>query len=125
MKLLLRRTQGAAILGKPTFALDVRAELSDDERARISKYKLGDTTLFSRYEMTDRGKGLLGLISRIIFKMRNLTITVNNLTNGKHIECKDVVEMLAIEEHIREAGRTFISVLRASTHFGGEEVVEL
>jgi hypothetical protein len=35
------------------------------------------------------------------------------------------MEMLAVEQQIREAAQTFGSVLRAASQFGGEEVIEL
>ena len=49
MKLLLKRDQRpAAIMGAPTFTLDVRAEITPEERAAIDKYKLGKTLLYVR-----------------------------------------------------------------------------
>jgi hypothetical protein len=126
MKLLLRRDQRSGMLGgKPVFSLEVRAEITDEERAAISKYRLGETELYASYEVLDRGSGLLGVASRLAFKAITLTITVNDLANGKRVECKDVVEMLAIEEHVRDAARTFADVLAAARQFGGEEVLEL
>ena len=124
MKLLLRRDQRAGLMGKVVFTLDVRAQLSDDEKARIRKYKLHDTELYASHEITG-GRGLLGMASRFAYKAVTLTIAVKDLENGKRIEVKDVVELLAIEEHIRQAAQTFKQVLDAASHFGGEEVLEL
>ena len=59
MKLLLRRDQKSGMLGGVTFQLEVRADLSADERANISKYKLGKTILYTRGELVDKGAGLL------------------------------------------------------------------
>ena len=56
--------------------------------------------------------------------MVNLSISVDNLTKGKQIDCKDVVEMLAVEQQIKEACETFKAVLTAAATFGGEEVIE-
>lgn len=125
MKLLLRRDQKSGMLGKVTFTLAVRAELSDEEKANIKKYKLGDTMLYERAKTVDPGSGLLGLASRMAFKMINLTISVRDLEGGKQVECKDIVEMLAVEEQIKEAAQTFQSVLTAASTFGGEEVMDL
>lgn len=125
MKLLLCRDQKTSLLGKVIFTVSVRAELSDEEKAHIKKYKLGDTMLYERSKITDPGSGLLGLASRLAFKMINLTISVNDLENGKQVECKDIVEMLAVEEQIKDAARTFRNVLEASTTFGGEEIIEI
>jgi hypothetical protein len=112
-------------MGKISFVLDVRAELTDDEKSNVKKYKLGDTMLYERDKLADRGSGLLGLASRLAFKMINITVSVDDLSGGKQIECKDIVEMLAVEDQIREAAQTFKNVLAAAASFGGEEVVEL
>ena len=125
MKLLLRRDQKSGLIGKITFTLAVRAELTDEERNNIRKYKLGDTMLYERNKLLDKGSGLLGLASRVAFKMMNLTLCIDDLSDGKKIDCKDIVEMLAVEEQIKEAAQTFKNVLEAAASFGGEEVLEL
>lgn len=125
MKLLLRRNQKTGMLGKIIFIIAVRAELSDEEKADIKKYKLGDTMLYERSKITDPGSGLLGMASRLAFRMINLSISVNDLEKGKEVECKDVVEMLAVEEQIKEAAHTFRTVLGAASTFGGEEIIEI
>lgn len=113
------------MLGKMIFTLDVRADLSAEEKTNIRKYKLGETELYSTHEMTDRGSGLLGLASRLAYKAMTLRVTVNDLEGGKRIECKDIVEMIAVEGQIKEAAQTFKQVLEAAAHFGGEEAMEL
>lgn len=125
MKLLLRRDQKSGMLGKITFTLAVRAELTDEEKANIKKYKLGETMLYERLKTIDPGSGLLGMASRMAFKMINLTISVKDLEGGKQVDCKDIVEMLAVEEQIKEAAQIFRSVLNAASTFGGEEVIEI
>ena len=127
MKLLLRRYQKSGIMsmGKIVFQLDVRADLTGDEKRNIDKYKLGDTMLYEKMTLTDKGSGLLGLASRLAFKMINLTISVDDLSKGKRVDCKDIVEMLAVEDQIKEAAQTFKNVLQAAASFGGEEIVEL
>lgn len=125
MKLLLRRDQRSGVLGgKPVFSLAVRSELTGPESEAIKRYKLGQTVLYASHEVTG-GSGLLGAASRLAYKAMTISLTVADLTDGKTIECKDVVEMLAIEDQVKEAARTFKQVLDAASHFGGEEVVEL
>ena len=125
MKLLLRRNQRSGLLGKAVFVLEVRAEISDEEQANIRKYKLGDTQLYASHELLDKGRGLLGAASRLAFKAMTISVSVNDLAGGKKIECKDIIEMLAVEEQITEAAKTFKQVLDAAAQFGGEVVVEL
>ncbi len=124
MKLLLRRDQKSGLMGKIAFVLDVRAELTGDEKNSIAKYKLGNTMLYEREKLADKGSGLIGMASRVAFKMMNLSVSVDDLSKGKQIECKDIVEMIAVEDQIKEACQTFKSVLTAAASFGGEEVVE-
>lgn len=125
MKLLLRRDQKSGLMGGVTFMLDVRADISDDERASIEKYKLGEVVLYERSKIVDPGSGLLGAAFRLAHKMTNISVKVNDLAKGKHIECKDIVEMLAVEEQIKEAAATFKQVLSAAAGFGGEQVLEV
>jgi hypothetical protein len=126
MKLLIRRDQKAGMMGigKIAFTLDVRAELTEDEKSALKKYKLGDTMLYEKDKIVG-GAGFLGAASRLALKMMTVSISVNDLQNGKRIECKDIVEMLAVEEQIKEAAQTFIAVLAAAKTFGGEEVVDI
>jgi hypothetical protein len=125
MKLLLRHDQKSGLMGKVTFTLTVRADLSQQEKDNIQKYKLGDTVLYERMTMVDKGSGLLGVASRLAFKMMNLSVAIKDLTDGTKIDCKDIVEMLAVEDQIKEAAHTFKNVLEAAANFGGEEVIEI
>lgn len=125
MNLLLRRDQRSTMMGNVSFSLEVRADLTPAERANIAKYKLGSSLLYTRGEIVDRGAGLLGLASRLAFKALNISVTVDDLAGGKRIECKDILEMLAVEGQIKEAALTFKQILDAAAHFGGEEVVEI
>lgn len=127
MKLLLRRDQktGGLISKSVTFTLDVRAELTPDEITNINKYKLGDAMLYERNPLIDKGSGLLGLASRAVHKALNLSISVNDLVNGKRVECKDIIEMIAVEDQIKEAAEMFKNVLNTAAGFGGEQVLEL
>ena len=125
MKLLLRRDQRSGMLGgKPVFSIDVRAEISEEDRAAIKKYKLGETVLYATHDIVG-GSGLLGAASRLAIKAMTISVSVNDLATGKKVECKDIVEMLGVEDQLKEAAKTFKAVLDAAKHFGGEEVVEL
>ena len=120
MKLLIQRDQKKGLLGGSIkFILKARAELSDEEQDNIKKYKMSKTLLYTNME--DRGAGLLGVLSR--FAMA-IDITVSDLVNGRQVDCKDIIEMLAVEEQIKEACNNFKNVLDAAASFGGEEIIE-
>lgn len=126
MKLLLRRSQRGGMLGKIIFSLDVRASLTDEERSNIKKYKLGDGLLYERKAMNESGRNEYEKLGHaLVHRFLNLTISVNDLANGKTIECKDILEMLAAEAQVREAAQNFKQILEAAAHFDGEEVLEL
>ncbi|MEM7206495.1 MAG: hypothetical protein AAF434_01600 [Pseudomonadota bacterium] len=119
MKLSIQRDQKSG-LTKPTFILIARVEVSEEEKEHIKKYKLGKTMLYSN--LNDRGSGVIGALSRFAI---GIEITVNDLVDGKKVECKEILEMLAIEEQIKEACQNFKRILDAAARFGGEEIVEL
>lgn len=125
MKIKLARDQKSSLMGNVTFTLDVRAELAPEEETAIKRYKLGKTLLYKNYELDGQGRGLLGMASKWAIRMMNIHITVDDLVHGKHIECKDIIEMRAAEEQIKEACETFKAILETARHFGGEELIEV
>ena len=124
MKLLLRRHQRISLTGRTVFMLDVRAEFSDEEQDNIGRYRLGQEVLYTRGEIVDPGSGVLGLTSRLAFAALNSSLSVADLVEGKRIECIDIVEMMSIEERIKEAASVLKSVLHVAAHFDGEEIVD-
>ena len=126
MKLLLRRNQKKGLIGgKITFTIDARAELSSDEAENVKRYHLGKEILYEKEKVGWDGTGLVGVARRLAAKAINLTVTVDDMVKGKHLECKDIVEMRAVEEQIKEASSIFKDILETAAHFGGEEVIEL
>jgi len=124
MKLLVRRHQRRSIFGGMVFVLDVRGEFSRGERRSIATYRLGHAILYSRAELLDPGHGLVGLLSRLSFNLMNTSLSLDELTAGKRIECTSVVEMLAVEDKITAAFATFKTIMEAARQFGGEELVK-
>jgi hypothetical protein len=127
MRMLLRRDQrtGGMLGNKAIFVLHVRADIAPEEREAITKYKLGDCALYRREQVRVEEATAGGFAKAWVKHMLNLTVQVKDLVDGKTIECKDILEMLAVEEQLKEAGEAFVAMLRAAMHFGGEEVLEL
>ncbi len=140
MKLFLRRSQksGGMLGGKVIFALDARIEPSADEGALIKKYKLGNEIVYSSenarkhassaVEQTDRG-GVLGVAKGAMslgMAMLSLTCTIDSLSRGQHIECKDLDELVGAEDAIRSACASAKGYLQLANSFDGrEEVIEI
>ena len=130
MKLLIRRNQKSGIVRRHiAFTIDVRAELSPEMLALVKKYKMGGEILFYKEKVDLSDYWLLGPFRQFVrvlaARFWNIRITVNDLVKGKHMECKDIREMLEAEEQIREASATFKHILQSAAHFGGEEVINL
>jgi F420-0:gamma-glutamyl ligase-like protein len=129
MKLLIRRSQKSSLMGKAVFVLEVRADITAEEVTNINKYKLADTLLYERSDTRAKGSGVFGftasVAANLVLAAMNISISVADLANGRKIECKDIIEMLAVEEQIKEAATTFKQVLDAAASFGGEEIIEL
>jgi hypothetical protein len=111
--------------GKITFQLSVRADLTAEEREAIRKYKLGDTMLYARERLQIEDQTVASHARFLLKHAMNLTIYAKDLSEGKVIECKDILEMMAAEEQVKEAAQGFAAMLQAANQFGGEEVIEL
>ena len=129
MKILLRRSErSSSLLGNPIYVLEVRAELSDEERVWINKFKFGKSLLYSRKgkpTIDASSASVTGVSALLLHYATDMTVSVNDLVNGKRVECKDIMEMLAAEAQIKEAATNFGSVLKAAAQFGGEETLEV
>lgn len=146
MQLKLKRTQrsGGMMGGKIIFALDARADLSADEKALVSKYKLGTLSIYdsearkrhavaaTEHSEATRTTGTLGTFYRLgraslsaAMMALSLKVTIDSLSGGQHIECKDMDELLGAEAAIVEACRSLKAYLETALSFDGrEEMIE-
>jgi hypothetical protein len=152
MKLLLRRSQraGGMLGGKVIFVLDARTDLSPDEQGLVKKYGLGKLVVYDSearkkhgaaayshfdnaattpgFGASSAGRSLWsnarGLASAAMMAL-SLRVTVDDLINGRHIECKDLDELLGAEAAIVDACKNLKAYLETAVTFDGrEEVVE-
>jgi hypothetical protein len=146
MQLKLRRSQrsGGMMGGKVIFALDARTDLSPEEKGLVSKYGLGKLVVydsearkkhgeaayghFDEASSSSTGRSLWrsarGLASSAMMAL-SLRVTVDGLTSGQHIECKDLDELLGAEAAILNACKNLKAYLETAQTFDGrEEVVE-
>jgi hypothetical protein len=130
MKLKLRRSQkSTAFRGTAVFQLNAVAELSGEERNLISKYSLGSATVYASEQFQNNaaiaqsGGGVLRSLRAFAAASLNLRITVNDLTQGKQVECKSLEEMMSVEEAITTACQNLKSYLETALTFDGRVVV--
>jgi hypothetical protein len=146
MQLKLKRSQraGGMLTGKVIFALDARTDLSPDEKGLVSKYALGKLVVYDSETRKKHGEAAYGhfddaatsSLGRSLWKNArglasaammglSLRVTVDGLTSGQHIECKDLDELLGAEAAIVDACKNLKTYLdTAQTFDGREDVVE-
>ena len=133
MQLKIKRSQKQGMLGKVIFALDIRAEYSQEEKDNINKYKLGGECVYSSANakkhaanadahLSGGGSLLKGMASAVMANM-SLNVTVSSLQQGHHIETKTLEELLEAEETLKDACRNVTAWLDAASTFDGRETV--
>ncbi len=129
MEVLLTKSQkkGMMGLGSVSFILEIKARLTDEEAALVKRYKMDDIIIYEKMPihatanaLGGLGKLAVGLASRAF----QLQFQVRDLVNGRKIEAKDISEMLAAQEQIKEASENFHNMLMASKYFEGEEIIK-
>lgn len=136
MQLKIRRSQKeTGMMSKSViFCLDARAEFTQEEAANISKYKLGGQVVYnseaSKKHLASGDRqidgstvGYVKAIGAFALAAMQLNITVNSLTQGQHIECKTLDEVLGAEEALTEACQNLKAYLEAAATFDGRETV--
>lgn len=134
MKLVLTRSQraGGMFGSSNLFILDAIAEVTPEERSLLQKYGLMTQVLYSsagaRKHNEAAGQalasgGLLGLakgFGRIAMAKLNLSVTINSLLDGVHIESKDIEESLGAEAAIREGAQNLNGYIEAALTYDGQ-----
>jgi hypothetical protein len=111
MKLFITRDQDQGLMGGISFVLKCKVELNAGEMDIIKKYKAHKETLVIK-TLTLFGRSL------------NLAITIGDLIDGQKFKCKDIGEILAYEDNVKEACGKFKEYVEIMRQFGGEEIVD-
>ena len=131
MKLKIKRNQKSAMMGAPVFCLDIMADLTREEADLVNRYKLKSQVVYSTPEAKEHlaaaGAGNLRAFgSFLIDRMVKRTLVVKDLVEGQHFECKDLGELIATEEQVREAFSNLTRYLLVAAKFdGSEEIVNV
>lgn len=127
MELLLSKSQKSGMLSSTiTFILNIKTKLTDEEMALVKKYKMGKEVVYEKLPVgaaIGNMGSIAGALTAITAKALKLVFTVDDLVKGRTIECKDILDMIAAEQQIRDAADGFWGILQASKNFEGEEVV--
>ena len=130
MQLVLRRSQKATgLISKSiSFVLDSRVDLSAEEETSVKKYGLGGQVLYNsasskNYLEKAQNSGFLGAAANLAMARMSLNITIDSLTKGQHIECKDLDELLGAEAAIQNACQVIRQYIDVAQTFDGREIV--
>ena len=125
MQLLLYRSHRPGMFHRAIYTLDIRAQFTAEELDTIQQHGLRTMLLYTRGEISDGGRGLLGILFRLGFLAANLSLRVRDLVEGKRMEAADILAILSIEDEVTAASRTFNQVLVAAANYDREWIVEL
>jgi hypothetical protein len=117
------------------FCLDARVELTQEEQDAIKKYKLGKEVLYNSeaaQQHLDRGAsglvqgtigGAMKAFAGLALAKMSLQVTIDSLSKGQHIECKDMLELVGAEDTIKLACQNMKKFLEIAKTFDGKEMV--
>jgi hypothetical protein len=138
MKLKLRRSQKSGLTGNVTFQLFFIVDLNDEEAEALRKYKFGRLIVYEtpkgaaasegfKVAAASGGIGDMGrsFASAMAAKAFNQILSVDDMANGKEVTCKDITEMMAAEEQIKDACQSLARILHVCQHFDGEEIINI
>jgi hypothetical protein len=135
MQLKLTRSQReSGVLSKAVwFCLDARVQLTSEEQADVSRYRLGGQVIYNNEASkrrvqaaeaamaTGTSGGSFKAIAQFALARLHLNITVDSLQRGQHIECKSLEELREAEDALIEACKTLKAYLAVATTFDGRE----
>ena len=137
MHLKLRRSQrSSGMLSKSVvFCLDAVLDLDAEEAASVRKYALGSQVIYNSAASRKHIEGVaiaavqetagsfVSSLAHAAMARLSLNITIDSLTKGQHVECKDLDELLGAESAIMNAARATRTYLEMVKTFDGRETV--
>ncbi len=125
MKLVIKREKKSGFSGKSKYGLYVRADISEEEKTLIKENSLGKT-LVVYHNKTGLGAfadfSFWSALWRMFF---DTAMTVDTFVRGTTFKCKDVTELIRIEDEARGASLMLRTILEMAKTFGGEEVIDV
>lgn len=121
MKLVIKRTKKSGFGGKSKYELYVRADVTEEEATLIRENSLGkDNVIY--HDRTGDAEGFFAVLMKMI---KDTNMTVDTFVRGTTFACKDVRELVEIEDDTRSASLYLLMLLDVVRSFGGEEVIDV
>ena len=150
MDLLFKREQSSGRLLPVVFRLWGKVELSDEEQALVSRYRLSDAVLIATEQRdllrhaTIAGAGATAVAGAILFQIfgffgvflgiavglaggyyyfheKRETIRVSDLLHGRYFRCYSIVELARKEAHLKGTVAYLRQVIESAKHWDGTE----
>lgn len=123
MKLVLSKKQEkkGMVSSKVVYSLTIRADITEQEKDNLQKYGMANEVIYSDVE-GDPASSVWKSIKTIA---TSTVIRVSDLSQGKTIECKDFIEIIQVEEKVKQACQTLKNLLEAMANFEGEQVINI
>ena len=131
MQLLIRRGQQQAgvFSNKISFSMTVRAQYTEEERARINKYNMGGSIIYDSkaaqgyLDQAGASQSALRTVGFLALSKMNLSVSIASLQKGHQIQCADLAELLECEEAIVAACKNVKNFLEVAETFDGREIL--
>lgn len=114
MRLVLTKNQSKRVIGGVSFEVDAQVELTDEERNLVEHYNMHNMVLLSRPLVTIWGKP----------SDQQVEVTVKDLLGGEAFKCKDLSEVVAYSDGLKEACRNFKTYMDVARGFRGQETID-
>ncbi len=133
MQLHLRREQKRNMSGSVTYTLHLFVEMGDDAKNAIKHYGFGNEIIYTKkpvmqadslWAKLNPWKWVMHIIWWLLTR-RLHSVRVKELVTGKTLKCKDIFEMVEIENQIFHAMKNFGRIMYTAAHFGGEEIFNI
>lgn len=125
MKLKLNKSQKTkGLTQKISYSLTAQVVLTEEERHYLQKYKLANEIVYSKERVTPDKSKDASLIRNLSALALNLRITVSDLVGGRTIVCKDINEIMDVEQTIYKSCEALKNILTNCAGFEGEQVIE-
>lgn len=133
MQLHLRREQKRSISGTVTYTLHLFVEMSEEAKHAIKYYGFGNEIIYTKKPVI-QAESLWAKLNPWKWAMhiawwfltRKLhSVRVKELVTGKTLKCKDIFEMVEIEDQIFQSMKNFGRIMYTASHFGGEEIFNI
>ena len=125
MKLVIKREKKSGFSGKSKYGLYVRADISEEEKTLIKENSLGKTLVVYHNKTGLSAFADFSFWSALWRMFFDTAMTVDTFVRGTTFKCKDVTELIRIEDEARGAALMLRTILEMAKTFGGEEVIDV